>query len=85
MAFRIGIDCGAVMSGTVGQRYNTYLVWGEAVQVAGMMAESGVDGGIQVSESAYWRLQTNYLFKVRGSYYLPKIGEIKTYLLTGRL
>ncbi|UCD79263.1 MAG: GAF domain-containing protein [Desulfobacterales bacterium] len=85
MEFRIGIDCGAVIGGSVGRRSKSYLLWGEAVRVAGMMAETGADGGIQVSESAYRRLQTNYLFKVRGSYYLPKIGEIKTYLLTGRL
>jgi hypothetical protein len=50
-----------------------------------MMAESGVNGGIHVSESFYRRLQPDFLYKVRGNYYLPKIGEIKTYLLTGRL
>jgi adenylate cyclase len=49
------------------------------------MADSGLPGGIQVSETTYRRLRAHYLFKLRGRYYLPNIGEISTYLLTGRI
>jgi len=49
------------------------------------MAESGIPGGIQVSQTTYQRLRANYLFQVRGRYYLPNIGETSTYLLTGRI
>lgn len=85
MDFRIGLDRGAVFSGSAGRRHKSHLLWGEAVGIAGMLAESGVNGGIHVSESFYRRLPTDYLYKVRGSFYLPHIGEITTYLLTGRL
>jgi len=30
-------------------------------------------------------LRERFVFKVRGAYYLKNIGEISTYLLTGRL
>ena len=85
MEFKIGIDTGGVIGSPVGRRQKSYNVWGEAVSTASMMADHGVSGGIQVSETTYRRLRKSYLFKVRGRYYLHNIGEISIYLLTGRL
>jgi len=85
MGFKIGIDTGGIIGSPVGRRQKSYNIWGEAVSVASMMADHSVPGDIQISETTYRQLQRNYLFKVRGRYYLPNIGEISTYLLTGRL
>ena len=85
MEFRIGIDTGAVMGSSVGRKEKTYNIWGESVRFASKMADSGIPGGIQVSETTYRRLRANYLFNARGHYYLPNIGETSTYLLTGRI
>ena len=85
LEFRIGIDTGAVMGSSVGREVKTYNIWGEAVRFASQMAESSIAGGIQVSQTTYQHLRANYLFQVRGSYYLPNIGETSTYLLTGRI
>jgi class 3 adenylate cyclase len=85
MEFRIGIDTGAVMGSSVGRKVKTYNIWGESVRFASKMADTGIPGGIQVSETTYRRLRANYLFHARGSYYLPNIGETSTYLLTGRI
>jgi hypothetical protein len=85
MEFKIGIDTGGVIGSPVGRRRESYNIWGEAVSTASMMADHGVSGGIQVSETTYRRLRKNYLFKVRGRFYLQNIGEISTYLLTGRI
>jgi GAF domain-containing protein/class 3 adenylate cyclase len=85
MEFRIGIDTGAVMGSSVGRQQKTYNIWGESVRFASKMAESGIAGGIHVSQTTYKRLRTTYLFQVRGRYYLPNIGETSTYLLTGRI
>ena len=85
MDFRIGIDTGAVMGSSVGRKEKTYNIWGESVRFASKMADTGIPGGIQVSETTYRRLRANYLFHARGSYYLPNIGETSTYLLTGRI
>jgi hypothetical protein len=85
MEFKIGIDTGGVIGRSVGQLQKSYNIWGEAVSTASLMADHGISGGIQVSETTYRRLRQNYLFKVRGRFYLQNIGEISTYLLTGRI
>ena len=85
MNFRIGIDTGGFMGCEVGREQKTYNIWGESVRFASKMAESGIAGGIQVSQTTYQRLRAGYLFQMRGRYYLPGIGETSTYLLTGRI
>ena len=85
MKFQIGIDTGAGMGCEVGREQKRYNIWGESVRFASKMAESGIAGAIQVSQTTYQRLRANYLFQLRGRYYLPGIGETSTYLLTGRI
>jgi class 3 adenylate cyclase len=85
MEFRIGIDRGAAMGSPVGRARKSYNIWGEAVRFASLMAKTGIPGGIQVSETAYQHLRADYLFKGRGRFYLPGMGEVATYLLTGKL
>ncbi len=85
MEFRIGMDTGAVMGSAVGRGQKTYNIWGEAMRFASKMAASGLAGGIHVSETSYRRLRSDYLFNVRGKYFLPNIGETTTYLLSGRI
>ena len=85
MEFKIGIDTGGVIGSPIGKRHKSYNIWGEAVSNASMMAEHGVTGGIHVSERAYHGLRESYLFRARGRYFMPNIGEISTYMLTGRI
>jgi class 3 adenylate cyclase len=85
MKFQIGIDTGAVMGCEVGREPKIYNIWGESTRFASKMAETGIAGGIHVSQTTYQRLRANYLFQMRGRYYLPNIGETSTYLLTGRI
>ena len=85
MAFRIGIDRGAVIGSPLGRHPRSYNIWGDAVGAAIKMADNGVIGGIHVSQAAYRRLRNNFVFKVRGKFYLKNIGEISTYMLTGRI
>ena len=85
MAFRIGIDRGAVIGSQLGRQQRSYNIWGDAMGNAAKMAETGMTGAIHVSEAAYRALRKRFVFKVRGNYYLKNIGEISTYLLTGRI
>ena len=85
LEFRIGMDTGVVIGSPVGRAGQAYNLWGEAVRAAEWMAETGMAGSIQVTESTYRRLRDSYLFKVRGMYYLRDVGEISTYMVTGRL
>jgi hypothetical protein len=85
MEFRIGLDRGAVVGSTLGRRHKSYNIWGDAVNAALTMADTALAGSIHVGEAAYLRLRTSYLLRVRGSYYLKDVGEISTYLLTGKI
>jgi class 3 adenylate cyclase len=85
MAFRIGIDRGAVIGSRLGRQRQSYNIWGDAVGAGIKMADTGVTGGIHVSEAAYRSLRKDFVFKVRGSFYLKNFGEISTYMLTGRI
>lgn len=83
--FRIGIDCGLAIGSTVGHEPRLFNLWGEAVRTADMMANSAIPSTIQVTEAAYQRLQQDFLFRPRGSFYLPYIGEARTFVLAGQL
>jgi len=85
LEFRIGIDSGPVIGSAVGRERSVFNLWGETVLTAARMAETGVPGQIQTTESTYRRLREDFLFRVRGSYYLEGFGELTTYFLTGRL
>jgi len=85
MEFRLGMDTGGVIGSSVGRGEGSYNLWGEAVRAAQWMAETSMAGGIQVTASTYRRLRDSYLFKVRGTYYLQDVGELSTYIITGRI
>jgi len=85
MEFRIGIDSGPVIGSAVGRDRSVFNLWGEAALTASRMAESGVPGQIQATESTYLRVREDFLFRLRGSYYLEGFGELTTYFLTGKL
>ena len=85
MAFRIGVDRGTVIGSRLGRQQRSYNIWGDAVEAAIKLADTGVPGGVHVSEAAYRFLRQSFVFKVRGNFYLKDFGEISTYILTGRI
>lgn len=83
--YQIGIDSGPVIGSAIGRDRLIFNLWGDAVVTATRMAETGIAGQIQATESSYQQLREDFLFRVRGRYYLEGIGEFTTYVLTGRL
>jgi class 3 adenylate cyclase len=84
-SFRIGIAFGIAVGSNVGQQPRLFNLWGEAVRTAELMAEAGAGPGmIQVSEAAYHRLRARFLFRPRGSFYLPQRGPTRTFVLGSR-
>jgi len=84
-SFRIGIDCGTAVSGKIGHHPRLFNLWGEAVRTAELMADTGIGPGtIQVSEAAYHRLRSHFLFRPRGIFYLPSVGPSQTFILGSR-
>jgi adenylate cyclase len=82
--FRIGIDWGPAIGGEVGSEPRLFNLWGEAVRSASHMALTGLPGTVQVTEAAYERLRHDFLFRPRGAFYLPQVGEARTFILAGR-
>jgi adenylate cyclase len=83
--FRLGIDSGAAIGHAVGTEPALFNLWGEAVQTARTMAAASLPGAIQVCEAAYQRLRHSFLFRPRGTFYLPLVGRAQTFVLAGRL
>lgn len=83
--FRLGIDSGAAIGQAVGVEPALFNLWGEAVQTARTMAAASLSGAILVSEAAYRRLRHSFLFRPRGTFYLPLVGRAQTFVLAGRL
>lgn len=85
-AFHIGIDYGIAIGSHVGRNPRLFNLWGEAVRTAETMANSGPGAGtIQASEAAYRRLRQQFLFRPRGSFYIPRVGPALTFVLATRL
>ena len=83
--FRIGLDLGIAIGSLLGHGPRLYNLWGEAVQGAGIMADFAPAGAIQVTEAAYRRLAHNFLFRPRGHFWRPRVGELHTFVLAGHL
>ncbi|HXZ00728.1 MAG TPA: cache domain-containing protein [Stellaceae bacterium] len=83
--FRIGLDHGIAIGSAVGSDPRIFNLWGEAVRTAGAMARTALPGTIQATEAAYAELRQDFLFRPRGRFFLPRVGEARTFLLSGRL
>jgi class 3 adenylate cyclase len=83
--FRIGLGFGAGYGCLVGRERQQFNLWGEALETANMMAQSAAPGAIQATAAAYARLRQDFLFRPRGSFYLPGIGQSHTFVLAGQL
>eukprot|EP01062_Namystynia_karyoxenos_P036255 TRINITY_DN26403_c0_g1_i1.p1 TRINITY_DN26403_c0_g1~~TRINITY_DN26403_c0_g1_i1.p1 ORF type:complete len:1013 (+),score=320.39 TRINITY_DN26403_c0_g1_i1:138-3041(+) len=55
LAIRVGINSGSVVGGVIGSRQLCFDLWGDAVNIAARMEQTGEPGLVQVSE-ATWRL-----------------------------
>jgi adenylate cyclase len=83
--FQIGIDCSLAIGGAVGNEPRVFNLWGDAVHVATSMAASALPGTVQATEAVYQRLREDFLFRPRGSFHLPHVGDARTFVLAGRL
>lgn len=81
---RIGIHTGPVVAGVIGAQKFSYDLWGDTVNTASRMESQGMEGGIQVTEVTYERLQHQYHLEERGVLAVKGKGAMVTYLLKGR-
>ncbi|WP_020697337.1 cache domain-containing protein [Reyranella massiliensis] len=82
--FRLAIDIGTVMISTVGTEPPTRSLWGGALGVAKVLAATAGRRSVAASETAYEVLSGDFLFRPRGSYFLPETGTMRTFVMVGR-
>jgi class 3 adenylate cyclase len=84
LALRVGISTGSVISGVIGTKKLSFDIWGDTVNLASRMETNSEGGQIQVSETTFWRLHTEYDFSERRRIAVQGLGEVETYFLLSR-
>jgi len=82
---RIGLHCGDVLAGVIGESRFLYDLWGDTVNVASRMERLAGAGEIQVSDAVRRRLQDRFAFVSRGEIEVKGKGPMPTWYLTGPL
>ncbi len=82
--FRLGVDIGAIMTSTIATDPPSSNLWGGALGIAKVLAATASRRTIAASETTYEVLSGAFLFRPRGSYFLPETGTMRTFVLVGR-
>ena len=78
---RIGIHTGPVVAGVVGIKKFQYDIWGDTVNLAARMEQSGVPGKINISQNTYEIIKEKFKCEHRGKIEAKNKGEINMYFV----
>lgn len=81
--FRIGLHCGTIVAGVIGQKRISYDLWGPSVNLAVMINSTDVPGRIQVSKEMYAKLKDNFFLDERAPIPVKNFGMRTNYFLKG--
>lgn len=73
---RIGIDCGAVISGLIGKKRYAYSLWGNPMSVANRICYEAKLNSILVTQAVYEQLEDNDFFLTHPPMEIPRIGQV---------
>jgi class 3 adenylate cyclase len=85
LQMRIGIHSGPLVAGVVGSRKFAYDVWGDTVNIAARMEQSGEPGTINVSETVYELARHEFDFAHRGEVMAKNKGLMHMYFVTSKI
>lgn len=78
---RIGIHTGPVVAGVVGSRKFAYDIWGDTVNTAARLEQSGEAGKINISETTWAAVKEEFNCQFRGKLPAKNKGEIAMYFV----
>ncbi len=78
---RIGIHTGPVVAGVVGSHKFAYDIWGDTVNTAARLEESGEPGKVNISETTYRHVREVFDCTFRGKLAAKNKGEIEMYFV----
>jgi ligand-binding sensor domain-containing protein/class 3 adenylate cyclase len=78
---RIGIHTGPVVAGVVGIKKFQYDIWGDTVNLAARMEQSGIPGKINISQHTYEVVKEQFTCVHRGKIEAKNKGEIDMYFV----
>jgi len=83
MDLRIGVHCGEVVAGVVGEQRQVYDIWGDTVNTASRVESNGIKGNIVITKQAYDQLLDKSKFEPYDSLLMK--GKSRTIDLYKRL
>lgn len=78
---RIGINTGSVVAGIIGIKKYAYDIWGDTVNTAARMESNSESGKINISESTYELVKSEFPCTYRGEIEAKNKGMIKMYFV----
>ena len=81
LEMRVGIHCGPVVAGVIGQRKFIYDIWGDTVNTASRMESTAPPGEIQMTEAVASRLSGLFAITPRGTIEVRGLGPMAVFLL----
>ncbi|MBK7956856.1 MAG: adenylate/guanylate cyclase domain-containing protein [Bacteroidetes bacterium] len=79
--FRVGIHSGPLISGIVGRKKFAYDIWGDTVNIAARLEQSGVPGKVNISGMTYELIKDSFNCSYRGKVDAKNKGKIDMYFV----
>lgn len=84
-SFKIGLAWGPAYGDFLGKEEQIFNIWGNTVRNAELMAYDAPEQGIiQVTENVYEQLRNSFLFRPRGTFFMPEGGIAQTFVMAGK-
>ncbi|RMG81413.1 MAG: adenylate/guanylate cyclase domain-containing protein, partial [Bacteroidetes bacterium] len=78
---RLGIHTGPVVAGVVGSKKFVYDIWGDAVNLAARMEQSGVPGKVNISRHTFELVRGKFRTEYRGKIEAKNKGPVEMYFI----